>query len=147
MPEEQLSHKNIMNVLTRNHLRCLALASFIFIITTAAFAQAPTRIRFGRGAVKADVYGTLNSFRDKQVFVIRVRAGQTLKTEQIGLTGGPITIFVKDSAGNVVGDSDASCNNQREITPTAAGDYTIEVVKCQKADPWRGRFTFRVTVR
>jgi hypothetical protein len=58
-----------------------------------------------------------------------------------------ITIFVKDPNGNDIGDSDASCNNRREISPTEAGDYTIEVVECRKADPWRGRFTFRVAVR
>jgi hypothetical protein len=46
-----------------------------------------------------------------------------------------------------VGDSDASCNNRREISPTVAGDYRIEVVECQKADRWRGRFYLRVSVR
>jgi hypothetical protein len=77
--------------------------------------------------------------------VIKVRTGQTIRTEQIGGVH-PITIFISDPNGEGVGDSDASCNNRREITPTVAGDYQIQVVECQKADAWRGRFRFRVTV-
>ena len=79
--------------------------------------------------------------------MIRVRDGQTLSTEQVGKNARPVTIYIRDAAGSDVGDSDASCNNRREISPTVAGDYFIDVVECQKADPWRGRFTFRVTVR
>jgi len=123
----------------------LALLGLILIIP--AVAQTPTRIKFRRGAVHADVSGTLNSLKSKRIYLIKVRAGQTLQTEQLGDSPHRITIFVKDPAGNDIGDSDASCNNRREISPTVAGDYRIEVVECLKADPWRGRFTFRVTVR
>ena len=114
---------------------------------SALQAQPPTRIKFSRGAVRANVSGTLNSYRGKRFYMIRVRSGQTLKTEQLGDSPRRITIFVKDPNGNDIGDSDASCNNRRAVSPTEAGDYTIEVVECRKADPWRGRFTFRVTVR
>jgi len=117
------------------------------LLTSNALAQQTTRIKFPRGAIHADVSGTLNSFRSKRVFVIKVRDGQTLRTEQLGGASRRITIFVKDATGNEVGDADASCNDRKEVSPTVAGDYTIEVVECQKADPWRGRFTFRVTVR
>jgi len=117
------------------------------LLTSNALAQQTTRIKFRRGAIHADISGTLNSFRSKRVFVIKVRNGQTLRTEQLGGASRRITIFVKDATGNEVGDADASCNDRKEVSPTVAGDYTIEVVECQKADPWRGRFTFRVTVR
>ena len=117
------------------------------LLTSNALAQQTTRIKFRRGAIHADVSGTLNSFRSKRVFVIKVRNGQTLRTEQLGSASRRITIFVKDATGTEVGDADASCNDRKEVSPTVAGDYTIEVVECQKADPWRGRFTFRVTVR
>ena len=117
------------------------------LLTSNALAQQTTRIKFRRGAIHADVSGTLNSFRSKRAFVIKVRDGQTLRTEQLGGASRRITIFVKDATGNEVGDADASCNDRKEVSPTVAGDYTIEVVECQKADPWRGRFTFRVTVR
>lgn len=123
------------------------LIALLLLCTCIVNVPAQTRIRFARGAVRADVSGTLNGFRSKRAFVIRVRSGQTLRTQQVGGAGRPITIAIKDSDGNYVGDSDASCNNRKEISPTEAGDYTIEVVECQKADPWRGRFTFRVTVR
>jgi hypothetical protein len=126
--------------------RILPLAALL-IILVPIISHAQTRINFRRGAVSANVSGTLNSFRSKRTYVIRVRDGQTLTTRQIGGSSRPITIFIKDPDGNEVGDSDASCNNRREITPTVAGNYTIEVIECRKADPWRGRFTFRVTVR
>lgn len=129
----------------KNRIFCVVILLF-FIFATAAPAQTLTRIKFRRGAVRADLSGTLNSINSKRTFLIKVRAGQTLRTEQIG-GSRPITIFIKDPNGNDVGDSDASCNNRREISPTEAGDYSIEVVECLKADPWRGRFTFRVTVR
>ena len=125
-----------------------SLATVIFLICAAtADLNAQTRIRFAKGATRADVSGTLNGFHSKRRFVIRVRSGQTLRTQQVGGSTRPITISVKDRDGNEVGDSDASCNNRKEISPTEAGDYTIEVVECQKAAPWRGRFTFHVTVR
>lgn len=123
------------------------IAIMLIILSASNDLRAQTRIRFARGAARADVSGTLNGFRSKRTYVIRVRSGQTLRTQQVGGAGRPITIAIKDSDGNYVGDSDASCNNRKEISPTDAGEYTIEVVECQKADPWRGRFTFRVTVR
>ncbi len=112
-------------------------------------AQAEKRIKFKRGAVSAVATGKLSGYDDKKTFVIRVNAGRTLSTEQIrGATSNRyITILITGPNGEPVGDSDASCNNRREITPTVAGDYRIEVVECQKADPWRGSFKFRVTVR
>jgi hypothetical protein len=137
-----------MNIPRKSQFFAVGLLSLILVTSLTAIAQTSTRIKFSRGAVRANVSGTLSSFRTRRSFVIRVREGQTLRTEQIG--GGssrPITIFVKGPDGNEAGDSDASCNNRREISPTTAGDYTIEVVECRKADPWRGRFTFRVTVR
>jgi hypothetical protein len=127
--------------------RILIVAIVLLIVSSATVAQTRTRIKFRPRAVTTVVGGNLSSFRGKRTYVIRVRAGQTLRTEQSGARSRPITIYVKDPAGQEVGYSDASCNNRREISPTEAGDYTIEVVECRKADPWRGRFTFRVTVR
>jgi hypothetical protein len=123
---------------------------FILIVVAvsmiAAAAQSPGRIRFARRATSAVVSGSLSGYRSSRTFLIRVRDGQTLRTEQVG-DSQDITIYITDPKGRPVGDSDASCNNRREITPTTAGDYRIKVIECQKADPWRGRFRFRVTVR
>ena len=127
--------------------KLLLLAIALVIFGAALELHAQTRIRFARGAVRANVSGALAGFKSTRVYVIRVRAGQTIRTEQIGGRSRPITISIKDPNGNDVSDSDASCNNRKEVSPTEAGDYTIEVVECRKADPWRGRFTFRVTVR
>jgi hypothetical protein len=129
------------------NISLISIGAILLLFSSASSAQTVTRIKFVRGAVRANVSGTLNGPRGKRVYVIRVREGQTLKTEQVGDSPRRITIFVKDPSGNDVGDSDASCNSRREISPTEAGDYRIEVVECLKADPWRGRFTFRVTVR
>jgi len=130
-----------------SRMKTIVLSLLLLVVSSTALAQAPTRIKFRRGAVRADVSGTLNSVKSTRSYVIKVRAGQTLQTEQIGDSPRRITIFVKDPAGNDIGDSDASCNSRREVSPTEAGDYRIEVVECLKAEPWRGRFTFRVTVR
>ncbi|HKP70512.1 MAG TPA: hypothetical protein VJV05_14590 [Pyrinomonadaceae bacterium] len=125
-------------------LSCVAV---VFFLSSTVSGQGPTRIKFRKGAVKADVSGTLNSFNSIRRYVIRVRSGQTISTEQIGGEGRPITISLTGPNDEDAGDSDASCNNRREIAPTKAGDYHIEVIECRKAEPWRGRFTFRVTVR
>jgi len=121
-------------------------ATFICMLGTAVSAQHATRIRFAHGATSSTVSGTLNGYRDEKRYVIKVRAGQTLRTSQVGNTHD-ITIFIENPSGEDVGDSDASCNNRREITPTTRGDYHIRVVECQKANRWRGTFRFRVTVR
>lgn len=118
----------------------------IFVFTETAAAQKTTRVKFGRGAVSAVVSGHLSGYRSKKVFLIRVRSGQTLRTEQIGSRHN-ITLFIEAPNGEDVTDSDASCNNRKEVSPTLAGDYRITVVECQKADPWRGTFRFRITVR
>jgi hypothetical protein len=113
---------------------------------TSTAAQNSTRITFRSGADSTVVSGTLNGYSEKRNYVIAVRQGQTLSTGQDG-DQHDITIFIQGPSGENVGDSDASCNNRREITPTVAGDYKIQVVECQKADAWRGTFRFRVTVR
>jgi hypothetical protein len=128
-------------------MKRLSVVLLLLIISSTALAQTSTRIRFRRAAVHANISGNLTGFKSKRTYLIKVRPGQRLHTEQVGERKHPITIYIKDPNGNDVGDSDASCNNRRDISPTVEGDYKIEVVECQKADQWRGRFTFRVTVR
>jgi hypothetical protein len=115
-----------------------------FTFSASAYGQ-KQRITFKKGATSAVVSGTLDGYKDKRRFVIRVRAGQTITTEQI--SGKPISIWIKDPSGEEAGDMDMSCHNRREITPTVAGDYALEVVECQKADRWHGPFKFRIRVR
>jgi exopolysaccharide biosynthesis protein len=125
-------------------MKKLLLALFVlFIVTFTVSAQA--RIAFKRGARSAIVSGTLNSYKSKKTFVIRVRAGQVLKTEQLGRSR-PITIEVIDPSGEIAADSDASCNNRKQTEETVRGDYKIIVTECMKADAWRGTFKFRIWV-
>jgi len=112
----------------------------------SAFGQTVTRVRFAKGGTTAVVSGHLSGRKDGKTFVLRVHAGQTLSTAQEG-DAHDITIYITGPRGEDVGDSDASCNNRREVSPTKAGDYRINVVECIKADAWRGTFRFRVTVR
>jgi hypothetical protein len=126
----------------------IAAGLFIFLMLTAVpgiFGQSAKRITFKRGARSAVVTGNLYSYAGKKVYVIRVRAGQVIRTEQVG-TGRSITIAVLDPRGEIAADSDASCNNRKESEPTIAGDYKIIVTECMKADPWRGSFKFKVWV-
>jgi hypothetical protein len=140
----------VKKVKSENVKKFALYAGFVIVLlssTSKVFGQ--TRIRFAGGGTSATVSGSLRSYQSKKVYVIRVRGGQTLTTRQINSSSSnhDITIYIKSPSGEDVGDSDASCNNRREITPTEAGDYRIEVVECQKSDPWRGSFKFRVTVR
>ena len=125
--------------------RTVTLAIIIALAGVSIGAQSPVRIKFVRGAISASVAGMLTGYSDSETYVIKVRSGQTLRTKQTGKNY--ITISIKDPNGTYVGDADASCNNRKEVAPTVAGDYTLTVVQCQKADEWYGRFRFRVTVR
>jgi hypothetical protein len=132
-------------VVHRGVIAIMFAAAFMLGISIDLDAQ--TRIRFRPGATSADVSGTLNGHDSRRTYLIRVREGQTFRAAQISSTRRWITISIKGMDGEYIGGADASCNNRHEISPTTAGDYTIEVVECPKADPWRGRFTFRVTIR
>ena len=118
------------------------------LLLTAMTIAAQTRINFRRGATTAIVTGRLNGFRDKKVFVIKVRRGQTLRTEQDKSDSSThyVTVGVETPKGREAGDYDASCNNRKEITPTTAGNYILTVTECRKADAWRGNFKLSVTV-
>lgn len=115
------------------------------VFVSAASAQSAKRITFKHGATSATATGTLSSYRSKRVFVIRVREGQTMKTENIGSRA--ITIWIEGPAGSgYEQDLAADCHAYNEITPTVAGDYKFTVQECQKADAWKGTFRFKVTV-
>jgi hypothetical protein len=124
----------------------LAPLTILLLLSFSALGQKSTRISFAKSATSAIVAGNLNGYKQTRNYRIRVRAGQVLRTEQVG-DRHDITIYIQGPSAEDVGDSDASCNNRREIAPTVAGDYRITVVECQKADAWKGRFRFRVTVR
>ena len=101
-----------------------AVAVILLVTATFAFSQKAQRITFKRGTKQKIVTGNLYSYKSRKVFVIRVRSGQTLRTEQdkSDASNHYITVYVKAPNGEDVGDSDASCNNRREISPTLAGD-------------------------
>lgn len=130
------------------NLFLVALLSLLVLgfVSEASAQKRPTRIKFARGATEKTVTGTLNSWKSKRTFVIRVREGQTLTTESTG--DNAITISIKAPKGSHYDqDMAADCHDRNEVSPTAAGDYVITVVECTKADPWKGTFKFLVTVR
>ena len=112
-------------------------------------AQTVEKINFAPDAISAIAAGNLNNYDDSKTFVIAVRQGQTLRTEQVkdDKSLKYVTVSIKNPAGEFVGDSDASCNDRKEIAPTAAGDYTLQVVECKKAGAWRGDFKLKVSVK
>ena len=129
----------------RKIIQILLITLILSVLTVSA--QNATRIKFRKGATSATVSSSLRSYAGKRVFVIRVRAGQTLKIEQIRSETSThyVTLSIKSPTGEDITDSDASCNSQKEITPTESGDYVITVVECQKADAWRGSFKLKFT--
>jgi hypothetical protein len=132
----------------RKSLMFLALFIFSSFGANEIFAQKTQRLYFKRGAKQLVATGSLSGYKGKKVFLIRVRAGQTLTTEQSKSDASThyITVSITAPNGEDVSDSDASCNNRKEITPTVAGDYRIEVYECMKADAWRGNFRLKVRV-
>ncbi|MEO8073546.1 MAG: hypothetical protein ABI686_09885 [Acidobacteriota bacterium] len=106
------------------------------------------KVEFETGATSKVVTGDLNDFNDSKSFLINVKEDQTLRTEQIKDKNSSeyITVAISDPAGKYVGDSDASCNNRKEIKPTVAGDYQITVTECKKADSWRGEFKLKISI-
>lgn len=128
--------------------RFLLLSVLALLFVGLINVSAQTRITFKRGAKQAVATGNLYSYKSKKVFVIRVRRGQTLSTGQIKSDASAryISVSITDPKGNDVTDSDASCNNRKEVSPTVAGDYRIVVYECMKADAWRGKFRLKVRV-
>ena len=124
----------------------LAATALLMISASFAFSQAQKRIEFARGATSTVVTGSLSSYNDKRIFVIKVRRGQTLTTESIGKNY--ITVDIKPPRGaRYDADLSANCHDDHRVRPTAPGDYIITVTECRKADRWRGRFRLRVGVR
>ena len=105
------------------------------------------RIKFARGAVSATVTGKLSGFDDEKSYVLGVGKGQKLTVEQVNDDANYTTVGVVAPNGEEAGDMVANCNNHREIPKTSAGDYTIRVTECMKADPWKGSFKLKVTVK
>ncbi|MGC2235651.1 MAG: hypothetical protein WA584_05795 [Pyrinomonadaceae bacterium] len=124
----------------------------IFVLLAFApnvFGQKSQRITFSRGATEKTISGKLNGFKDKKIYVIKVLKGQTLNTEQIKSESSAryISVEITSPSGEDVTDSDASCNNMKEVNPTEAGDYVITVYECKKGDEFRGNFKLKVSVK
>lgn len=131
-------------------MKKLILIAFALVLlaafSTAAFGQRATRITFKKGARSATVSGYLAGYKSHRTFVIRVRRGQTMTTENAGKNY--ITVSIEAPPGSTYEqDMAADCHDRNEVAPTAAGDYKITVTECMKADRWRGKFKLRVSVR
>jgi len=125
--------------------RLALILGILVVLFSSASIFGQTRIKFARGATSKIVTGSLNGYKSHRAYVIRVKRGQTLSTWAVK---NHITIDVEAPPGSVYEqDRAADCGDKNEVNPTARGDYRITVSECMKADPWRGTFKFRVTVR
>ena len=116
--------------------------------TSANQTNSGERINFKNSATQAIANGDLKNYGDSKTFVIEVKNGQTLRTEQVKPDKSLeyVTVEITDPNGEQVGDHDASCNNRKIIKPTVAGNYKIKVFECRKADAWSGKFDLKVSV-
>ncbi len=125
-------------------LKFTIILAVVAFFASAAFSQT-TRITFKKGATSATISGTMKSYKSVRNYVIKVKAGQTLKTEDVGTHH--ITLGIEGPPGSgYEQDMAADCHAFNEITPTAAGDYKITVTECMKADAWKGKFKLKITV-
>ena len=123
----------------------IAFASVILSICSVAASAQITRIHFAHGQTSKVITGTLKGYKSHRTYVIFVKKGQTLSTEQVK---NQITIGVEAPPGSTYEqDMAADCHDRNDVNPTAKGDYKITVTECLKADAWRGTFKFRVTVK
>lgn len=133
--------------------KIVTLILVIGALSIQSFARPVKRINLKKGATKTVVTGYLNGYKDEQVYLIKVRAGQVLRVEAEGLT-----VSIKSPKGEVFFKSDLSCHSDAETTEdysnrrkgsnkTVAGDYKIYVNECQKADPFKGNFKLKVWVK
>ena len=114
------------------------------VLSTVAFGQ-KTRITFSPGAKSKTVTGTLNGYKSQRTFVIKVKKGQTLTTENVGKNH--ITVGIDAPKGSTYEqDMAADCHDRNDVNPTAKGDYIITVTECLKADAFKGTFKFKVAV-
>lgn len=122
-------------------------AGVLFLLgSTPVNAQGSTRITMSPGIKTKIVAGTLNGYRAHRTFVIRLRRGQRLMTENVGKNR--VTVSITPPFGSTYEpDLAADCHDRNDVTRTAAGDYKIIVTECMKADKWRGTFRLRVSVR
>jgi hypothetical protein len=123
--------------------------SVLMVSQAAAFSRPVKRIKFSRNATRVVVAGNLKTNRDEQVYLLRVRAGQTIETSPLSANDSHrlITFYITDPNGEDASDADASCNSRKIVTPTVAGDYRLKVVECGKVDKWQGSFKFEVKVK
>lgn len=106
------------------------------------------RVSFVAGADHAVITGNLSGFDDAQYFVVNAAKGQTMTVEQLDQQGGGrVSLYVTAPNGGDANDMDLSCHSSANVSPTAAGDYAIKVVECQKADPWKGVYGIKVTIK
>lgn len=132
--------------------KTIAIILVIAALSIQSFARPVKRIVFKKGATRAVVSVYLNGFKDKQVYLLRVRAGQVISVETDGQT-----VSIESPTGENFFKGDMSCHSDVETTAeysdkedgsneTVAGDYKITVTECMKADPFKGRFKMTVTV-
>ncbi len=115
---------------------------------SSSSSSAATPIKFARGAYSAIVTGKLNGFDAEKNYTIEVGKGQTLDVKQIDMAGSRyVSVYLTDPNGDDANDLDASCHSRATVSPTMAGTYAIKVVECQKADPWKGSYSLKVTVK
>src|SRR5215213_5398552 len=101
----------------RKKLLFLSITIILVTLTTSAFGQKAQRITLGRGATTTIVTGALKGYKDRKVYLLRVRDGQTLSTEQVSSPSSLhyITVGIDSPSGEEISDADASCNNRQEV--------------------------------
>lgn len=104
-------------------------------------------IKFAKGATSAIVTGKLSGFDDEKTYSIAVGKGQAMSVEQVNPGDKRTSIWLTDPKGGDASDADLSCNNKKQVKPTLAGTYIIKVSECMKADPWKGIYAIKVTMK
>jgi hypothetical protein len=129
------------------------LAAFIMILSAFVIlssAQTVKRVKFKKGATQATVTGYFKNSKSTVTYLVRVKEGQTLTVEQIGVVNShAVSYDITNPSGEDVDDEAMGCNSSKTFEDTASGDYKIQVFECRKGElpGWSGSFKLKFTVK
>ncbi len=121
---------------------CLSLLACLAFVFPSKARGEDQRISFRRGAIRAQVTGTLTGIGQQVCYRANARAGQHMKVEIVG--DGPTRGTVQFPSGEGSGMPGGVIFDE-DLTET--GDFRICVEESQMGNGWNGKFTLKLYIK
>ena len=112
------------------------------LLAPALVSAKDARISFRKGAVQAEVVGTLPGLGVQRCYLANARAGQHMRIEIVG--DGATRGTLRFPSGQ--GDGQPGGLIYDDVL-SETGDYRICVEESQMADPWAGKFVLKLYIK